>query len=53
MRHKKNTESAIKTDDLLASSEDQDLELNNFEEEEEEEYSIIILFFGICLCRFC
>jgi hypothetical protein len=33
MRHKKNTESAIETDDLLASSEDQDLELDHFEEE--------------------
>jgi len=33
MRHKKNTESAIETDDILASSEDQDLELDNFEEE--------------------
>jgi hypothetical protein len=33
MRHKKNTESTIETDDLLASSEDQDLELDHFEEE--------------------
>ena len=33
MRHKKNTESTIEANDLLASSEDQDLELDNFEEE--------------------
>ena len=33
MRHKKNTERTIDTDDLLASSEDQDLKLDNFEEE--------------------
>jgi hypothetical protein len=33
MRHKKNTESTIEADDLLASSEDQGLELDNFEEE--------------------
>ena len=33
MRHKKNSENPAETSDLLASSEDQDLELDNFEEE--------------------
>ena len=33
MKHKKNSENPAETDDLLASSEDQDLELDNFEEE--------------------
>ena len=33
MKHKKNTENAIEADDILASSEDQDLELDHFEEE--------------------